>query len=214
MSEADLQAQVEDLGAKVRELKASKASKADIDAAVGALLAAKAKFKQVTGRDAAPTAPANGGKTKTVAEEAGATATTADGESKSAQKKAKKAAEKAAKDTAKALERAAKVQAEGGEKNQCDDELDEHEYFAQRSIRVAELKQKGPQPYPHKFHVSISLQDVIAQFDTPALKDGARADQEVRVAGRIFSVRASGKNLVFYDIRGEGVKVQIMATAA
>ena len=36
---------------------------------------------------------------------------------------------------------------------------------------------------------------------------------EVRVAGRIHAIRESGAKLIFYDLRGEGTKIQIMANA-
>jgi lysyl-tRNA synthetase class II len=32
---------------------------------------------------------------------------------------------------------------------------------------------------------------------------------EVRVAGRIHAIRESGAKLIFYDVRGEGVKLQV-----
>ncbi len=35
----------------------------------------------------------------------------------------------------------------------------------------------------------------------------------VSVAGRIFSKRQSGASLIFYDLRGDGQKIQIMADA-
>jgi len=36
----------------------------------------------------------------------------------------------------------------------------------------------------------------------------------VAIAGRIWSKRWSGQKLVFYDLRGDGSKVQVMADAA
>lgn len=38
-------------------------------------------------------------------------------------------------------------------------------------------------------------------------------DIEVRVGGRIYTKRSSGSKLVFYDIRAEGVKIQVMCQA-
>lgn len=38
-------------------------------------------------------------------------------------------------------------------------------------------------------------------------------DEIESVAGRVHSIRESGSKLVFYDLRGEGVKLQIMANA-
>jgi lysyl-tRNA synthetase, class II len=46
------------------------------------------------------------------------------------------------------------------------------------------------------------------------LSPGQKLDVEpVSVAGRIHDVRKAGKNLIFYDLRGEGVKIQVMAAA-
>ena len=36
----------------------------------------------------------------------------------------------------------------------------------------------------------------------------------MRVSGRIHAIRPSGAKLLFYDLRGEGTKVQIMANAS
>lgn len=51
---SDLQSQVDEQGIKVRTLKAAKAPKSEIDAAVKTLLELKAKFKEVTGQDYKP----------------------------------------------------------------------------------------------------------------------------------------------------------------
>ena len=59
----------------------------------------------------------------------------------------------------------------------------------------------------------MSLQELKNKYDTPALKDSEKSQDEVAIAGRVFSSRASGKNLIFYDLRGEGVQVQVLANA-
>lgn len=77
---------------------------------------------------------------------------------------------------------------------------------------MAELK-KNPitDPYPHKFHVSISLENFIEKY-ADTLGDGQSLDDvPVSVAGRVHAIRESGAKLIFYDVRGEGVKVQVMA---
>lgn len=33
------------------------------------------------------------------------------------------------------------------------------------------------------------------------------------IAGRVHAIRESGAKLIFYDLRGEGVKLQVMANA-
>jgi lysyl-tRNA synthetase class 2 len=69
-----------------------------------------------------------------------------------------------------------------------------------------------PEPYPYKFHVNLQLTEFIEKYTS--LKDGeSLKDVPIRVAGRIHSVRAAGKKLKFYDMHGEGTKVQIHANA-
>lgn len=95
-----------------------------------------------------------------------------------------------------------------------DEDISPNEYFRLRSLAVAQLKTQGAekQPYPHKFRVSTSLEQFIADYSN--LKDGeSREDVIVSLAGRVHAIRESGAKLVFYDIRGEGLKLQVMATA-
>nr|XP_027201957.1 lysine--tRNA ligase-like [Dermatophagoides pteronyssinus] len=97
-------------------------------------------------------------------------------------------------------------------KVKSDEELDPNEYHENRSKEIIEWRESGENPYPHKFHVSISLNDFIEKYSS--LNDGEiRDDVEVSVAGRIYSKRESGSKLIFYDLRGEGTKIQVMANA-
>lgn len=94
-----------------------------------------------------------------------------------------------------------------------EEEISPNEFFKLRSAAIAELK-KNPatHPYPHKFHVSTSLEAFIEQHNS--LKDGEQVDDvTVTLAGRIHAIRESGAKLIFYDLRGEGVKLQVMANA-
>lgn len=94
-----------------------------------------------------------------------------------------------------------------------EEEISPNEYFKLRSAAVAELKKsEATHPYPHKFHVSSSLEAFIERYGQ--LKDGDMLEQEsLSVAGRIHAIRESGGKLIFYDLRGEGVKLQVMANA-
>ena len=38
-------------------------------------------------------------------------------------------------------------------------------------------------------------------------------EEHVSIAGRISNVRKQGNNLVFYDIKGDGAKIQVMANS-
>ncbi|KXJ75746.1 hypothetical protein RP20_CCG011135 [Aedes albopictus] len=94
-----------------------------------------------------------------------------------------------------------------------EEEISPNEYFKLRSAAVVELKKsEATHPYPHKFHVSSSLEAFIERYGQ--LKDGDMLEQEsLSVAGRIHAIRESGGKLIFYDLRGEGVKLQVMANA-
>jgi len=87
--------------------------------------------------------------------------------------------------------------------------LDPNQYYKIRQQSIANWKKIGESPYPHKFHVSTSLTDFIEKYNS--IDAGTWKDEEVSVAGRIHAKRLSGPKLIFYDLRGEGVKIQIMA---
>ena len=83
-----------------------------------------------------------------------------------------------------------------------------------RSRSILKLKEtKNPDPYPHKFNVSRSITEYIEQYGKEGkIKAGERIDGVTEcLAGRIHNIRASGSSLRFYDLHGEGRKVQIMA---
>lgn len=92
----------------------------------------------------------------------------------------------------------------------AEEEISPNEYYKLRSAAVATLKQ-GPKenhPYPHKFNVTISLENFIEKYNT--LDSGEVLDSvTLSLAGRVHSIRESGAKLIFYDLRGEGVKIQV-----
>ncbi|XP_067007555.2 lysine--tRNA ligase isoform X3 [Anabrus simplex] len=120
-----------------------------------------------------------------------------------------KAKEKAEKEKLKAAE---KAEAPKKKNAIAEEEISPNEYFRLRSIAVSQLKEAGDHPYPHKFHVSTSLEEFIERYSH--VEDGAiLKDVEVSVAGRVHAIRESGAKLIFYDLRGEGVKIQVMGNA-
>ncbi|KAJ2377167.1 lysyl-tRNA synthetase, partial [Coemansia sp. RSA 2603] len=42
-----------------------------------------------------------------------------------------------------------------------DEELNPNQYFEIRTKAIEKMREEGPYPYPHKFHVSLSLPDFI-----------------------------------------------------
>ncbi|XP_054729812.1 lysine--tRNA ligase isoform X1 [Anastrepha obliqua] len=126
-----------------------------------------------------------------------------------AKEKAEKEAQKAAAASTNNDNNATKKKSAGA----LEEEISPNEYFKLRSAAVIDLK-KSPEthPYPHKFHVSISLEDFINKYES--LKEGEMLeDVSLSVSGRVHAIRESGVKLIFYDLRGEGVKLQVMANA-
>ncbi|GIX67801.1 lysine--tRNA ligase [Caerostris extrusa] len=92
-----------------------------------------------------------------------------------------------------------------------EDPTDADEYYKIRCQAVEQLKASGESPYPHKFHVSISLTEFVNRFSN---LDAAQIlkDETISVSGRVHAKRESGAKLIFYDLRGEGVKMQVAGT--
>lgn len=113
--------------------------------------------------------------------------------------------------------------------NALDEEsLDPRQYFEIRKKAIYGGKENDSskedkyKPYPHKFHVSMPLRAFVDQYGdvqvedkiVERIKSGQQLkDQVVCLAGRVYSVRTAGKKLKFYDVHGNGSKVQIHANA-
>merc|ERR1711939_638137 len=139
-------------------------------------------------------------------------------ELKRRQKERQKAEQKAAKDAAKP---AAPAKAEkSGAAAEAEEELTPNQYYEIRSRAIQKLRAipssertgTTPSPYPHKFHVSISIPAFVKKYGDELKNAGdASKDTEVSIAGRIHNIRASGAKLRFYDVWSEGERVQVMA---
>ncbi|XP_078526258.1 lysine--tRNA ligase isoform X2 [Lissotriton helveticus] len=90
--------------------------------------------------------------------------------------------------------------------------LDPNQYFKIRTQAIQQLKGTKEDPYPHKFHVDLSLTEFIEKYSHLQTGDHL-TDVTLSVAGRIHAKRESGMKLIFYDLRGEGVKLQVMANS-
>lgn len=123
-----------------------------------------------------------------------------------AEQKLKEKTEKAAQQPAPVAEKKSSVKA--------DEEISPNEYYKLRTGAVAALKNgtKEDHPYPHKFNVTTSLEEFIEKYNN--LSSGEVLDNvTLSVAGRVHSIRESGSKLIFYDLRGEGVKIQVVLTS-
>lgn len=129
--------------------------------------------------------------------------------SKSEQKRRLKAEKKAQEKAEKAVTTTEQTNAAVKEKD--DENIDPSEYLKLRTAHITGLKEAGENPYPHKFHVSISLSEFVEKYS--GISDGEQHADVVSVAGRIHNRREAGAKLIFYDLRAEGTKLQVMANA-
>ncbi|TFK64828.1 lysine-tRNA ligase [Pluteus cervinus] len=119
-----------------------------------------------------------------------------------------------AKDASKAA-KAPPPEAKPKEAVPSEDDLNPNQYYELRSRQILNLKAtQSPNPYPHKFHVSRSITSYVDKYGPDGvIAPGAKVEKVTEsLAGRIHNIRASGAKLRFYDLHGEGKKVQIMAT--
>ena len=106
---------------------------------------------------------------------------------------------------------------EGGEgqakaKKASDEELDPSQYYEARVAYVTNARAAGREPYPHKFETSMRIPEFVSSYGTEgAIEAGEIKTNLVSLAGRVSSKRESGAKLVFYDLRGEGARVQVIA---
>merc|ERR1711909_241742 len=118
-----------------------------------------------------------------------------------------KAKEKAEKEAARADAEKGKPKTEKPDK--IEEDISPNEYLKLRLTQVKQQQSEGKNVYPHKFHVSSSLGDFLKQYES--LGPEGKSDNVVTVSGRIHAIRESGNKLRFYDLRGEGLKLQVMA---
>lgn len=98
--------------------------------------------------------------------------------------------------------------------NDAGENMDPSQYIANRKTVVQKLKDAGANPYPHKFSTSTTIPAFITQF-ADSLESGQQLnDPVVTLAGRVYSKRAASSRLLFYDLRADGAKVQIIADAS
>ncbi|KAF9045745.1 lysine-tRNA ligase [Hymenopellis radicata] len=121
-----------------------------------------------------------------------------------------------ARDAQKASKAAAQPPAAAkAEKKPTDEDLNPNQYYELRSRQIMALKaSQDPNPYPHKFHVTSSISAYIDKYGADGkIPDGTKLDGATEsLAGRVHNIRTASSKLLFYDLHGEGKKVQIMAS--
>jgi len=142
-------------------------------------------------------------------------------EKKRLEKLALKEKEKAEK-LKKKQEEEEKKKAEGGDQPKKkkaafgaeDADQDPTHYYENRGKFIASIRNHEKyNPYPHKFDVSHTIPEFIEEFQPQCTEKGQFLETKVTVAGRVTNIRPSGNKLVFYDLKGDGVKLQVFARA-
>jgi len=130
--------------------------------------------------------------------------------SKNAYKKRMKAEAAAKKKKEKQAAAAAKAASQPAKKKKEEEITDPNQFSENRRNAVVQMEKDGINPYPHKFHVDFRIPDFNTEFETKTTDGEKLEEKTVNIAGRIVSVRHQGK-LFFYDLNGDGAKVQIMS---
>ena len=78
----------------------------------------------------------------------------------------------------------------------------------QRREKLAQIEELGVDPYPHKFEWTHSAGQLLSQFSGSSTEQLEASSLEVRVAGRIISMRGHGK-VGFTHLLNQGEKIQL-----
>lgn len=91
------------------------------------------------------------------------------------------------------------------------EDLNPREYYKNRVKIVQELKKdKQYFPYPHKFHTTHRIKELKPEFEALCKEANKFTENSISVAGRVYSIRASGKYLIFMDLYADSEKIQIL----
>src|SRR6267154_2015302 len=87
-------------------------------------------------------------------------------------------------------------------------EFEPREQFQQRQKKLEQIQALGLRAYPHEFRWTDTISDLAAQFSATSSADLEAAHRDVRLAGRILSMRLMGK-AGFAHLQGSGKRIQI-----
>lgn len=96
------------------------------------------------------------------------------------------------------------------------DQLFAYESTEDYQVRLAKLdyiKSSGINPFPHKYFISHTFQEIIEKYEGKEIGDSDAAEKgdspEVSLSGRLVLFRAMGKN-AFAQLQSENFRIQIM----
>jgi len=80
--------------------------------------------------------------------------------------------------------------------------------YLQRKRKLAEIAALGEDPYPHRFDQTTTPDEIVSKYAARDAESLAAERIEVRVAGRILTLRSHGKT-GFAHVQGAGARVQL-----
>jgi lysyl-tRNA synthetase class 2 len=84
----------------------------------------------------------------------------------------------------------------------------ENDLLRQRQERLAQIRQLGFEPYGHAFHYTQTIPQILSEFSGKSAEELAGQRVDIRVAGRILTIRRMGK-AGFLHLLQNGDKLQI-----
>ena len=87
-------------------------------------------------------------------------------------------------------------------------QFEPRDQFEQRQKKLQQIQALGLNAYPHEFRWTDTIADLATQFGATPIADLETNRREVRVAGRIVSLRLMGK-AGFAHLQGAGKRIQI-----
>jgi lysyl-tRNA synthetase, class II len=87
-------------------------------------------------------------------------------------------------------------------------QFEPREQFQQRQKKLEQIQALGLKAYPHEFRWTDTVSELARQFNETSAADLEAHRREVRVAGRILSMRLMGK-AGFAHLQGSGKRIQI-----
>lgn len=87
---------------------------------------------------------------------------------------------------------------------------DDDGYRQQRWVDLEAFEARDGRLFPDTFRTSMTIPEFLDKYAELAPGSQATGTAPVCVAGRIHGVRRAGKGLVFLDLKGDGVRMQLM----
>lgn len=74
-------------------------------------------------------------------------------------------------------------------------------YNELRKKMLQDMRDKGQEVYPHKFHKDMTIPKFRAEYEAKEIKEGVfLEDKLVKLTGRIYSIRSQSAKLIFIDL--------------